>query len=52
MILDIGPATRRARSSAASSECTTLVWNGPLGAFETPPFDPGTTALATAGRRV
>ncbi len=26
----------------------TLVWNGPLGAFETPPFDAATTALAQA----
>jgi phosphoglycerate kinase len=26
--------------------CRTLVWNGPLGAFETPPFDAATTALA------
>ena len=28
--------------------CRTLVWNGPLGAFETPPFDAATVALATA----
>ncbi len=26
--------------------CRTLVWNGPLGAFETPPFDTATVALA------
>ena len=26
--------------------CATLVWNGPLGAFETPPFDEATVALA------
>jgi phosphoglycerate kinase len=28
--------------------CKTLVWNGPLGAFETQPFDKGTTAVAQA----
>jgi phosphoglycerate kinase len=26
--------------------CRTLVWNGPMGAFETPPFDAATVALA------
>jgi len=45
MILDIGP-----RSVAAIAErlgqCPTLVWNGPVGAFETKPFDAGTIALA------
>jgi phosphoglycerate kinase len=45
MILDIGPATV-ARIGAALDEARTLVWNGPLGAFETPPFDRGTTAVA------
>jgi len=45
MILDIGPASVAAivRRLAA---CRTLVWNGPLGAFETPPFDAGTLAVA------
>ena len=38
MILDIGPRTV-ARIAAALEEARTLVWNGPLGAFETPPFD-------------
>jgi phosphoglycerate kinase len=45
MILDIGP-----QSVAAISErlerCPTLVWNGPVGAFEVKPFDAGTIALA------
>jgi phosphoglycerate kinase len=45
MILDIGPATV-ARIRAALAEAATLVWNGPLGAFETPPFDQGTIAVA------
>jgi phosphoglycerate kinase len=45
MILDIGPRTV-ARIAAALEEARTLVWNGPLGAFETPPFDAGTTAVA------
>jgi phosphoglycerate kinase len=45
MILDIGPKTVQAISERLA-ECRTLVWNGPVGAFETPPFDAGTTALA------
>jgi phosphoglycerate kinase len=45
MILDIGPATV-ARIGAALDAARTLVWNGPLGAFETPPFDRGTIAVA------
>ena len=45
MILDIGPKTV-ARIHAALDEAKTLVWNGPLGAFETPPFDRGTAAIA------
>jgi phosphoglycerate kinase len=45
MILDIGPATV-ARIGSALEEARTLVWNGPLGAFETPPFDHGTVAVA------
>jgi len=45
MILDIGPATA-ARICNALEEAQTLVWNGPLGAFETPPFDRGTIAVA------
>jgi len=40
MILDIGP--ERWPGSTASRKARTSVWNGPLGAFETPPFDRGT----------
>ncbi len=45
MILDIGPAAVEALGDALKN-CRTLVWNGPLGAFETPPFDTATVALA------
>jgi phosphoglycerate kinase len=45
MILDIGPRTVAA-IDARLAECRTLVWNGPLGAFETPPFAAGTNAVA------
>ncbi|TPG42852.1 phosphoglycerate kinase [Sphingomonas koreensis] len=45
MILDIGPAATEALADVLKT-CKTLVWNGPLGAFETPPFDTATVALA------
>ncbi len=45
MILDVGPAAVEALADALKT-CRTLVWNGPLGAFETPPFDTATVALA------
>jgi phosphoglycerate kinase len=45
MILDIGPAAVEALADAIKN-CRTLVWNGPLGAFETPPFDAATVSLA------
>ena len=45
MILDIGPAATEALADVLKT-CRTLVWNGPLGAFETPPFDTATVALA------
>jgi phosphoglycerate kinase len=45
MILDVGPAAVEALADALKT-CKTLVWNGPLGAFETPPFDEATVALA------
>jgi phosphoglycerate kinase len=47
LILDVGPATVREIGRRLDS-CRTLVWNGPLGAFETPPFDRGTAAVAVA----
>jgi phosphoglycerate kinase len=45
MILDIGPAATEALGDVLKN-CRTLVWNGPLGAFETPPFDVATMSLA------
>ena len=45
MILDVGPAATEALGDVLKT-CRTLVWNGPLGAFETPPFDAATVALA------
>lgn len=47
MILDVGPATVAALTQRVAS-LKTLVWNGPLGAFETPPFDAATNAIAKA----
>jgi phosphoglycerate kinase len=45
MILDLGPAAVEALADAVKV-CRTLIWNGPLGAFETPPFDGATMTLA------
>jgi phosphoglycerate kinase len=45
MILDIGPQATEALADVLKT-CRTLVWNGPLGAFETPPFDEATVSLA------
>ena len=45
MILDVGPAATEALADVLKV-CKTLVWNGPMGAFETPPFDAATVALA------
>ncbi len=45
MMLDVGPATVAALQRHLA-DTRTLVWNGPLGAFETPPFDAATSALA------
>ena len=46
MILDAGPQTVAALSQIIV-ECETLIWNGPLGAFEIPPFDAATNAVAS-----
>ncbi len=45
MILDVGPKTIEAFAKRLQNT-RTLVWNGPFGAFETPPFDKGTVAAA------
>ena len=45
MILDLGPDSVDAYAEALEG-CRTLIWNGPLGAFETPPFHTATVELA------
>jgi phosphoglycerate kinase len=45
MILDVGPQSIE-RIKGAVDDAATLVWNGPLGAFEMPPFDQGTATVA------
>ena len=45
MILDVGPGAVEALGDVLKT-CRTLVWNGPMGAFETEPFDAATVALA------
>jgi len=47
MILDIGPNSAAALGERLAG-CRSLVWNGPLGAFEVPPFDAGTNTVARA----
>lgn len=51
MILDAGPDSI-ARINAAFGEAKTLVWNGPLGAFEIPPFNAATDAAARQAARL
>jgi phosphoglycerate kinase len=51
MILDVGPESI-ALYVEELTDCATLVWNGPLGAFEIKPFDAGTVALAEAVARL
>ena len=47
MILDIGSGTVMGLA-AKLADIRTLIWNGPVGAFEVPPFDMGTSELARA----
>jgi len=47
MGLDIGPKTIAAYA-AAISKAKSIIWNGPMGVFEKPPFDVGTVAVAKA----
>lgn len=51
MILDIGPKTAALLSENLQAS-QSLVWNGPLGAFETPPFDAGTMQVAKVAARL
>jgi phosphoglycerate kinase len=46
-MLDIGPRTAESYSRAIAA-AKTVLWNGPMGVFETPPFDKGTRAIADA----
>jgi phosphoglycerate kinase len=46
-MFDIGPQTAASYSRAIASSGT-VIWNGPMGVFETPPFDRGTRAIAEA----
>ncbi|WP_298836355.1 phosphoglycerate kinase [uncultured Roseobacter sp.] len=50
MVLDAGPASVSAVSDAFAS-LKTLIWNGPMGAFEIPPFDMATNAAAADAAR-
>jgi len=47
MGLDIGPKTITEYSKVIAG-ARTIIWNGPMGVFEMPPFDKGTVALAKA----
>lgn len=51
MILDAGPASAKAIAEKLAS-MKTLVWNGPLGAFELAPFDTATVAVAKEAARL
>jgi phosphoglycerate kinase len=51
MILDIGPRSV-VHAEEKMAQAKTLVWNGPVGAFEVRPFDAGTTALAATAARL
>jgi phosphoglycerate kinase len=47
MMLDIGPDTAQSYARAITT-AKTVLWNGPMGVFEKPPFDKGTRAIAEA----
>lgn len=51
MILDVGPDSAEALAQRLAS-CKTLLWNGPLGAFEIAPFDAGTVKVAQAAAKL
>ena len=51
MILDTGPGSADALK-AQLAECKTVLWNGPLGAFEVTPFDAATNAVAQEAARL
>ncbi len=51
MILDVGPQSV-AHTTKLLEDCKTLLWNGPLGAFEISPFGDGTFALARAAAKL
>jgi phosphoglycerate kinase len=46
-VFDIDPATEK-EFGRRIAEAKTVIWNGPMGVFETPPFDHGTRAIASA----
>jgi phosphoglycerate kinase len=46
-MLDIGPETAQSYARAIAA-AKTVIWNGPMGVFEKPPFDAGTLAVARA----
>jgi phosphoglycerate kinase len=51
MIVDVGPKSI-AQVEGLLAQSKTLVWNGPFGAFELPPFDEGTNAVAQTAARL
>ena len=51
MILDVGPLSADLIAQRLGG-CRTLLWNGPMGAFEIPPFDAGTTAVARTAAKL
>ncbi|MFP6696341.1 MAG: phosphoglycerate kinase [Alphaproteobacteria bacterium] len=51
MILDVGPASVRELTERLAA-CRTLLWNGPMGAFEIAPFDEGTVKVAQAAAQL